>query len=115
MGLEIYSGSIETFLSGLEPVPEDVLEVFLELLCGRFQGVLPNICPTSKFRMAGSAFDDGFICEIRFSDECLTAALAAAKFYRNWNLFVHRAVLVEARIGSQLYPQTPNSSFSDQA
>jgi len=66
----------------MEPV-SDILETFLDFLCGRFQGLLLNVAPTTYLRLAVGASDDAVVCEIRFSDECLAAAIDAAKGYRN--------------------------------
>jgi hypothetical protein len=112
-GIEIHTESIERFLAGMESPSESGLEAFLDFLCGCFQGLLFNVAPATYVRPALGTSDGAVICEIRFSDECLVAALAAAKFYGNWDR-LHRNMPLKVSVGQELYAQAASSSPTDQ-
>ena len=102
VAIEIDPQPIEDYLRHIGPVSDPVLDTFLELLCGRFQGLLPYIRPTTHFHAAVGAGDDAVVADIRFSDECLDAALATAKFYVNRDAFVrHQDLPLTATVTSQ--------------
>ena len=87
----------------MESPPESVLEAFLDFL-GRLQGLLFNVAPATYVRPALGTSDGAVICEIRFSDECLVAALAAAKLYGNWDR-LHGNMPLKVSVGQELYAQ----------
>ena len=90
----IEAGPIATQLRGSEGITEVILQTLLDFLCGRFQGVLPNVGPPSDFRTTRTTGDKGVISgsfTVTFSDEFVAATLAAVKRY--WNPYrVHESI-----------------------
>lgn len=88
-------------LARIEGITECVLETFLDFLCGRFQGVLPNVSPPSYLLTTRTTCNKGIVSgsfTVTFSDEGVAAALAAAKLYGNLHR-LHESIPLKVELG----------------
>lgn len=85
-GVLIDTQTIEGYLRGCESVPVSVFEFALDLLCGRFKSLFPEIVPSTQISTASGTGNDAVVFEVvTFSNDVVASAFSAAYLYRKFH------------------------------